>query len=308
MGSLDDAVRLLRTETFSKHWPLDEEIREISAPVASHGFLANPSGQYLYVYLTRFVKALSEKHFGCSFGNLTVLDWGCGKGHVSKLIRDLGPKHLDSCDILSDRGDSAFGQEIPIIKRFDIQVKPLQHEYVLPYESASFDAVLSVGVLEHVSNERASLAEIFRVLKPQGAVLLFLSSYQTLMDAAGLSLAGRRLSRQTLYRGSRERDAQRRGTGPPGCVVPAASTQEFASISKIPALQKNGSTRDGIHPASLLRDKHRVRKRQAHTDALKKSLDSTKFFSFVLGKLALEEAAAKPHNNEEDLDRHFQTV
>jgi SAM-dependent methyltransferase len=173
MGSLDDAVRLLRTETFSKHWPLDEEIREISAPVASHGFLANPSGQYLYVYLTRFVKALSEKHFGCSFGNLTVLDWGCGKGHVSKLIRDLGPKHLDSCDILSDRGDSAFGQEIPIIKRFDIQVKPLQHEYVLPYESASFDAVLSVGVLEHVSNERASLAEIFRVLKPQGLFFCF---------------------------------------------------------------------------------------------------------------------------------------
>ena len=100
------------------------------------------------------------------------MDWGCGKGHISKLIRDLGPKHLDSCDLLG-RGDSAFGQEVPIIRRFNIQVQPLQHEYELPYESGTFDALLSVGVLEHVSNERASLAEIVRVLKPNGLFFCF---------------------------------------------------------------------------------------------------------------------------------------
>src|SRR6202042_785239 len=103
-------------------WPLDEEIRETAATVPSHSFLANPSGQYLYVYLTRFVKALSEDRFKRPFGDLSVLDWGCGKGHVSKLLRDLGPKTLDSCDLLSDRDDSTFGQEIPLIKRFDIHV------------------------------------------------------------------------------------------------------------------------------------------------------------------------------------------
>jgi SAM-dependent methyltransferase len=173
MPKLNDAVRSLRTEIFSRRWPLDEEILETAATLPTHSFLANPSGQYLYVYLTRFVKALSEKHFGCSFGDLTILDWGCGKGHVSKLIRDLGPKHLDSCDLLSDRGDSTFGQEVPIIKEFGIDVKPLQHEYVLPYDFARFDAVLSVGVLEHVSNERASLAEITRVLKPGGLFFCF---------------------------------------------------------------------------------------------------------------------------------------
>src|ERR1022692_4090848 len=110
-------------------------------------------------WMTRFVKALAERHFSRPFCDLSILDWGCGKGHVSKLIRDLGPKHLDSCDLLSDSGDSTFGQEAPIIKRFSIPVMPLQHEYVLPYDSASFDALLSVGVLEHVANERASLAE-----------------------------------------------------------------------------------------------------------------------------------------------------
>ena len=164
---------LLRKAIFSKSWPLDEEIRETAATLPSHHFLANPSGQYLYVYLTRFVKALSEKHFGRPFSELSVLDWGCGKGHVSKLIRDLGPRQLDSCDILSARDDSAFGQEVPLIKQFGIQVRPLEHEYVLPYDSATFDVVLSVGVLEHVPNDRASLAEIVRVLKPDGLFFCF---------------------------------------------------------------------------------------------------------------------------------------
>src|SRR5579871_4308844 len=173
MSDLNGSARLLRTKIFSTPWPLDEEIRETAATLPSHSFLANPSGQYLYVYLTRYVQAFSEVHFGYPFNSLTVLDWGCGKGHVSKLIRDLGPKRLDSCDIFSDRDDSCFGQDVPIIKRFDIQVKPLQHEYVLPYDSASFDVLLSVGVLEHVSNERASLVEIFRVLKPGGLFFCF---------------------------------------------------------------------------------------------------------------------------------------
>lgn len=173
MPQLNDSVRALRTEIFSKDWPLDEEIRETAATLPSHSFLSNPSGQYPYIYLTRFVKALAERHFSRPFCDLSILDWGCGKGHVSKLIRDLGPKHLDSCDLLSDSGDSTFGQEAPIIKRFSIPVMPLQHEYVLPYDSASFDALLSVGVLEHVANERASLAEITRVLKPRGLFFCF---------------------------------------------------------------------------------------------------------------------------------------
>ncbi|MCU1225277.1 MAG: methylase involved in ubiquinone/menaquinone biosynthesis [Edaphobacter sp.] len=170
---MNHPIQLLRTETFSKKWPLDQEISAASATQPSHNFLKNPSGQYLYVYLTRFVMALSEQHFGCPFSELSVLDWGCGKGQVSKLMRDLGPKHLESCDVLSDKDDSSFGQETPILEQFNIQVTPLKHEYILPYSDASFDVLLSVGVLEHVPNERASLLEITRVLKPGGLFFCF---------------------------------------------------------------------------------------------------------------------------------------
>src|SRR5260370_19686619 len=61
---------------------------------------------------------------------------------------------------------SGLGEEGPMIRKIKIPVTPIPHEFILPYDSASFDVVLSVGVLEHVSNESASLAEIARVLKP----------------------------------------------------------------------------------------------------------------------------------------------
>ncbi len=170
---MSDSVRSLRRGIFTKKWQLDDELTAVAATLPTHRFLQNPAGQYAYIYLTAFVKAMAERQTGRPFSDLTVLDWGCGKGHVSKIVRGLGPKQLDSCDVLSDKDDSAFGQETPILERFDIKVKPLEHEYVLPYGDGVFDVVLSVGVLEHVPNDRASLAEITRVLKPGGLFFCF---------------------------------------------------------------------------------------------------------------------------------------
>jgi SAM-dependent methyltransferase len=173
LGHNYSAVRSLRKEVFSKRWSLNSNICAASAAAPSHNFLRNPAGQYLYVYLTQFVKALSEAQCGRPFSGLHILDWGCGKGHVSKLLIDLGATHLHCCDIVSEKDDSAFGQETPIIKQFGIDVTPLRHDYILPYDDATLDVVLSVGVLEHVPNDRASLAEITRVLKQGGLFFCF---------------------------------------------------------------------------------------------------------------------------------------
>lgn len=170
---LKQDVQRVRTETFSTPWPLDEEIAHVARGVPSHNFLANPAGQLIYIYLTRFVRNASEQVLERPFSSLSILDWGCGKGHVSKLVLDLRPATLESCDIVSDHEDSAFGQETPILSRFGISVTPLHHEYRLPYCDSSFDVALSVGVLEHVPNDRASLAEIARVLKPGGLFFCF---------------------------------------------------------------------------------------------------------------------------------------
>lgn len=167
------SIPALRRAALHRPWPLADEITAVAATEPTHRFLNNPSGQLAYVYLTQLVKMAAEQHLHRPFNQVSVLDWGCGKGHVSKLVRGLHPQRLESCDVQAEKDDSAFGQPTPILQRFDISVTPLTHPYKLPYPDSSFDMVLSFGVLEHVPDDRASLRELVRVLTPGGLFFCF---------------------------------------------------------------------------------------------------------------------------------------
>ncbi|MDR0474238.1 MAG: class I SAM-dependent methyltransferase, partial [Treponema sp.] len=183
--SIDSNVQKIRLEYFAKYYPYDGElagivdikqISEIKLKEDSHEFLKNPLVQNMHIYLIEYLLAFSKKWFRRN--NFTVLDWGCGKCQVSYLLKK---RNIDvtSCDIeKTDRGDSAFGQYTPIADFAKINVIPLKHEYVLPFPGDSFDIVLSFGVLEHVSNDKESLIEINRVLKPNGLFFCFWLPYR----------------------------------------------------------------------------------------------------------------------------------
>lgn len=148
---------------------LDDYLLDVARREPSHRFLAGATqGCYL-----RLVNLLTE---GCrqqqpDLGQVRVLDWGTGKGHISYLLRKAGFTVV-SCDLQSGGDDSSFGQRTPIIQEQHIDVVPLTHECDLPFEDANFDVVVSFGVLEHVGDDLRSLKEIRRVLK-QGGIFFF---------------------------------------------------------------------------------------------------------------------------------------
>lgn len=96
-----------------------------------------------------------------------VLDWGCGYGQVSWLLQRRGI-NVVSCD--AEKRPAI--DSIP--KLASIPIRYLDHPVYLPYESNSFSAVLSTGVLEHVPDLRGSLREIHRVLQPGGLFFLLM--------------------------------------------------------------------------------------------------------------------------------------
>jgi len=93
-----------------------------------------------------------------------VLDWGCGWGQVSALLRERG------VDVRPfDYRPEEPGPGEARLERFPDLVCTFSPEPVaLPFEDGSFDAVLSCGVLEHVRDPAGSLAELHRVLRPGG--------------------------------------------------------------------------------------------------------------------------------------------
>jgi SAM-dependent methyltransferase len=97
-----------------------------------------------------------------------VLDWGTGYGQVSKLLTDEGAEVTP----FEYRPDDPPGVR-PLDRYPELSAHSSPDPVGLPFEDASFDAVLSCGVLEHVQDPNGSLEEIRRVLRPGGAFYLY---------------------------------------------------------------------------------------------------------------------------------------
>ncbi len=169
----------IRRNAFYKDYELSKELMSFGKENKDHSILANPTALLGYTYLMNYVRDFSTEFFQDS-RPLNILDWGCGRGYVTVLLRELFPNaNIVSCDVANELAqvDSSFGQQTPIIEKHKIDVVPLTHPSNLPFESGEFDIVLSVGVLEHVPDHTASLAEINRVLRKDGLFFCFYLPY-----------------------------------------------------------------------------------------------------------------------------------
>jgi SAM-dependent methyltransferase len=95
-----------------------------------------------------------------------VLDYGCGSGKIVSLLRDRG---VDAwgCDVFYEGGD--YSQQVPA-NLLGTAIRRMQGDQI-PFESGSFDWIVSNQVLEHVPDLEIVVSEMRRVLKPGGFVL-----------------------------------------------------------------------------------------------------------------------------------------
>jgi ubiquinone/menaquinone biosynthesis C-methylase UbiE len=184
------------SEQWSSHWETsamrpDESLRGrlLRRYLGSRGGLAG----------TRYIVSIVRRHFG-SFDGKRVLDAGAGTGLLSLELAKRGA-HITLLDVapealaiarthFEDRGQRAAFVEGSIFE--------------LPFPDASFDLVWNTGVVEHfhADERRRAIAEMLRVVKPEGVVVTINPS------ASG-----------KIYRFAKKR-AERRGTWDVGFETP----------------------------------------------------------------------------------------
>jgi ubiquinone/menaquinone biosynthesis C-methylase UbiE len=98
-----------------------------------------------------------------------VLDWGCGYGQVSHMLKQAG---LD-VTAFEYRGPDSPNTVVALDRYPDVEAYISSEPVALPYADASFEAVLSCGVLEHTGNQEANLDEMARILKPGGRFYVY---------------------------------------------------------------------------------------------------------------------------------------
>jgi SAM-dependent methyltransferase len=96
-----------------------------------------------------------------------VLDYGCGSGYGSARIAETAA-YVTAVDVADDA--IAYARERFPTGNLDFQT--IDPTRPLPFADASFDTVLSFQVFEHVADTRRYLAEIRRVLRPGGHLVL----------------------------------------------------------------------------------------------------------------------------------------
>ena len=103
-------------------------------------------------------------------GAQDILDIGCGEGQVCRLAETLDPAPKTIVGIDGSAAQLEIAEQRGGSPRF-----VLGDAGDLPFEPESFDAAVSVLVLEHIENLDSVISEAARVLRPGGRLLCLLN-------------------------------------------------------------------------------------------------------------------------------------
>lgn len=118
-----------------------------------------------------------------------ILDVGCGTGKGQESFGTLGSVY--GVDFSQDALEFCHQRGLLRVARADAQALPLQDN--------SLDVVVTLDTIEHVPDDQKAIAEIARVLKPGGHLLINVPAYQWLWGPHDVALMHfRRYSRSQV--------------------------------------------------------------------------------------------------------------
>jgi ubiquinone/menaquinone biosynthesis C-methylase UbiE len=126
-------------------------------------------------------------------GGSRLIDLGCGSGDTLLL---LGRTNKACTDLIGvDFSKEALSNAVSRLAETPTMLCRADAKY-LPFETRSFTHLTAFGVLEHVTDVAAALAEMMRVVQPGGIIYITTSNCLSLLQIIN---AGRRITHRYPY-------------------------------------------------------------------------------------------------------------
>lgn len=101
-----------------------------------------------------------------------ILDIGCGTGFNINHLHQLGYNQVIGLDFSPESLAYCHSHQLKALIRSNAEKLPIQ--------TSCHDVILMLDILEHLRDDRNALSEIFRVLKPDGSLIIFVPAFQFL--------------------------------------------------------------------------------------------------------------------------------
>jgi len=138
-------------------------------------------GEPSYVWRAGQERRLQMVRRWVSLAGRRVLDVGCGVGMYTAAFLRETPR-VFGVEIEHERALEARERAVGVVE------SPGEH---LPFPEASFDVVFSHEVLEHVADDRLCAAEMVRVTRPSGRIVVFVPNRLYPFETHGVFWRGR---------------------------------------------------------------------------------------------------------------------
>jgi SAM-dependent methyltransferase len=147
----------------------------------THSDKAALRGEPGYVWRSGQVRRLRMIQQWVNLTDAVILDNGCGLGTYLDAFAPFTP-HRFGLELELDRAQKALAVAPGIVQAMGEK---------LPFISNHFDFVFSNEVLEHVADDRLALAEMVRVARPNGRILIFCPNRWYPVEQHGVYWRGR---------------------------------------------------------------------------------------------------------------------
>jgi len=157
----DEVSFTMKERTVKKHF--DEHTKDW-IDIYERSTLNSHTIQMRLRYVLKYVDNLNLK------GRTTILDLGCGTGPFTMELLKRGHRVMAtdiSLNMIQTARQRCLEAHVEANAAFGVQ-----DAQDLPFREGMFDLVLAVGLVEYLQYDRWALREIFRVLKPEGHLIV----------------------------------------------------------------------------------------------------------------------------------------